>query len=173
MHRGNKISFLVVLFFLQIGDTLLTSHTTRLVARVPLVMIGCSTVAGISKRLKGNNSVDRIPSGGAPLPRSARSSRACGQLAAASARCCRGASAAAAAAAERAGSACRHAEDPGVRHRRLGPQLHIGSYPAPRGRRPWELAPVGRAALPSGERVHPAASNDERLRVAGEELRGG
>ena len=56
MHRGNKISFLVVLFFLQIGDTLLTSHTTRLVARVPLVMIGCSTVAGISRGLKGNNS---------------------------------------------------------------------------------------------------------------------
>jgi len=55
MHRGNKISFLVVLFFLQIGDTLLTSHTTRHVARVPLVMIGCSTVAVISKGLKGNN----------------------------------------------------------------------------------------------------------------------
>jgi len=29
------------------------------------------------------------------------------------------------------------------------------------------------AALPGGERVHPVASNDERLPVAGEELRGG
>ena len=45
-----------------------------------------------------------------------------------SARHCRGAPAATAAA-ERAGSACRHAEDLGVQHRRLGPQLHMGSYP--------------------------------------------
>ena len=38
---------------------------------------------------------------------------------------------------------------------------------APRGRRLWELAPVGRATLPGGKRVHSAASNGERIRVAG------
>jgi len=38
---------------------------------------------------------------------------------------------------------------------------------APRGRRPWELAPVGRATLPGGKRVHSAASNGEWIRVAG------
>jgi len=38
---------------------------------------------------------------------------------------------------------------------------------APRGRRPWELAPVGGATLPGGKQVHSAASNGERIRVAG------
>jgi len=55
MHVSGKKFLFLLCFSFQIGDILLTSHMVRLAAWVALVLIGCITVAGTSRGLKGNS----------------------------------------------------------------------------------------------------------------------
>ena len=55
MHVSGKKFLFLLCFSFQIGDILLTSNTARLAVWVALVLIGCITVAGNSRGLKGNS----------------------------------------------------------------------------------------------------------------------